>query len=115
MHLIHFTPETSVPITAFGSVSARSRLLADGAGESHAYTIHMDAGGLIGPHVAGFDQLFLVVRGSGWASGADGVRVPVPAGCGAFFHRGELHAKGSEHGLLAVMLQASSFALPAAP
>lgn len=115
MHLIRFSPEDSMPITAFGSVSARGHLLADGAGESHAYAIHIAAGGLIGPHVAGFDQLFLVVQGSGWASGADGVRVAVPAGCGAFFRRGELHAKGSESGLLAVMLQASSFALPAAP
>jgi hypothetical protein len=115
MHLISFAADTSVPIAEFGSLSARSTPLAHGSGESHAYAIHIDAGGHIGPHVAGFDQLFLVVQGAGWVSGADGVRLHVPAGCGAFIRKGELHAKGSERGLVAVMVQASSFALPAPP
>jgi hypothetical protein len=112
MQLLSFTPDTSQPIAEFGSVSASCTPIAHGAGEAHTYAIHLAPGGFIGPHVAGFDQLFLVVQGSGWACGADGNRVHVPAGCGAFIRRGELHSKGSEVGFVALMVQASSFTLP---
>lgn len=111
MHLISFATDTSQPIAEFSSASARSTPLAHGSGESHAYAIHMAPGGHIGPHPAGFDQLFLVVEGSGWASGADGIRHSLTAGCGAFIRKGEFHSKGSELGLVAIMIQASAFTL----
>jgi hypothetical protein len=38
-------------------------------------------------------------------SGSDGTRLPLAAGQGAHIARGELHAKGSADGLLAVMVQ----------
>jgi hypothetical protein len=67
--------------------------------------VHIQAGGCIGAHQAGFGQLFLVVAGSGWVAGADGVRVAVNTGQGAYFERGENHSKGSESGLAAIMVQ----------
>jgi len=67
--------------------------------------VHVAAGGEIGPHRAGFGQLFCVVAGAGWVAGADGVRHAVRAGQAAVIAHGEVHAKGSATGLSAVMIQ----------
>ena len=60
---------------------------------------------MIGPHEAGFGQLYLEVDRSGWVSGADAVPRRVGAGQGAYIGRGEVHAKGSDAGLTAIMVQ----------
>jgi quercetin dioxygenase-like cupin family protein len=92
-------------IERFESQGAWSVKLGEGDGECHVYAIHFDAPGEIGPHEAGFDQLFVVVDGSGWGAGADGVRVPLNRGQAALFRRGEVHSKGSEQGMTAIMIQ----------
>jgi quercetin dioxygenase-like cupin family protein len=79
--------------------------LAAGTGEAHAYLLSFEPGGAIGPHAAEFGQLFLAVSGDGWVSGRDGVRTALREGDAAFFERGEIHAKGSETGLTALMIQ----------
>jgi len=66
-------------------VRAASVPLGDGSGAVHVHAVRIAPGGSIGRHEAGFDQLFLVVEGSGWAEGGDGVRVDLPAGKGAFY------------------------------
>jgi len=106
MRVVDFTPGRASPIELYGSVAATSVPVGDGAGEVHVYAVRFAAGGSIGRHVAGFDQLFLVMEGSGWAEGDDGVRVDLPAGRGAFFRKGETHAKGSAGGATVVMVQA---------
>jgi quercetin dioxygenase-like cupin family protein len=105
MHIIDFGPEQGAPITEYASRGATAQPLAHGAGETHVYAVHLEAGGEIGPHPAGIGQLFLVVAGSGWVAGADGLRRPLRAGQGAVIARGELHAKGSDAGCSAVMIQ----------
>jgi quercetin dioxygenase-like cupin family protein len=107
MRVIEFSREHARPIELFDSIAASAVHLGDGAGEAHVYCLHFEAGGMIGAHVAGFDQLLLVVAGEGWAAGADGRRVNLSAGQGVFFARGETHSKGSEMGMIAVMVQAS--------
>jgi quercetin dioxygenase-like cupin family protein len=107
MRVIEFSRERALPIEQFDSRAASAVHLGDGAGEAHVYCLHFEAGGGVGEHVAGFDQLFLVVSGEGWAAGADGRRVKLSAGEGAFFERGETHSKGSDAGMVAVMVQAS--------
>src|SRR5215468_3438141 len=57
MYVITFTAESALPISEFQSERARAQALADGDGECHVYFVHLDAGGFIGPHPAGFDQL----------------------------------------------------------
>jgi quercetin dioxygenase-like cupin family protein len=99
-------------IERFESHGAWSRRLGDGSGEAHVYAIHFDAGGEIGPHEAGFDQLFVVVEGTGWGAGADGVRTPLRGGEAALFRRGDLHSKGSEEGMTALMIQVSELDAP---
>lgn len=105
MHIIDFGPERATPISEYASRLASAQPLADGAGEAHVYAVHFAAGGEIGAHPAGFGQLFLVVAGTGWVAGADGVRRTVRAGQGAVIARGEVHAKGSASGCSAVMIQ----------
>ncbi len=105
MKVIDFSREYAQPIELFESVSASSIRLADGVGEAHVYCVYLGPGGQIGEHLAGFGQLFLVVQGAGWAAGGDGRRVELSAGQGAYFERGELHSKGSESGMTAIMVQ----------
>ena len=113
MRIVEFLRETAQPITLFDSSGAFSVRLADGSGQAHVYCVHVEPGGCIGAHNAGFGQLFLVVAGAGWAAGADGVRVALRAGQGAFFERGELHSKGSDEGMTVIMVQVGEL-LPAA-
>jgi quercetin dioxygenase-like cupin family protein len=87
--------------------------LADGEGEAHAYALYFEPGGEIGPHEAGFGQLFFAVSGDGWVAGGDGERVLLAEGQAAFINRGEIHSKGSETGLTALMVQVHDLAPPA--
>ena len=50
---------------------ASSIKLAEGEGEAHAHVIYFEPGAVIGPHEAGFAQIFLALAGSGWVAGAD--------------------------------------------
>lgn len=84
---------------------ASSIKIAEGAGEAHAYVLYFEPGGEIGPHEAGFGQIFLPLTGSGWVAGDDGERVALLEGQAALFRRGESHSKGSETGMTAMMVQ----------
>ena len=110
MLLLDFTPGHEAPISVYDSRGAHALSLGEGRGQGHIYWIRIDPGGVIGRHEAGFGQLFLVVDGSGWVSGDDGLPRPLSAGMGAFFARGEVHAKGSDTGLTAIMVQLTELA-----
>lgn len=105
MQILDFSSERATSIREFQSLAASALPLGHGNGEAHAYCVYVEAGGRIGPHPTGFGQLFLIVHGSGWVAGADGVRISLRSGQGAYFPRGEMHEKGSETGMTAVMLQ----------
>jgi quercetin dioxygenase-like cupin family protein len=104
MRIVEFSRSSAQPIELFGSISASSVRVADGNGEAHVYCLYFGPGGVIGEHPTGFGQLFLVMDGSGWVTGADGSRVTLSAGQGAFFENGERHSKGSERGMTALMI-----------
>ncbi|MFO0706297.1 MAG: cupin domain-containing protein [Nitrospira sp.] len=114
IRIIDFGAKAAQPVELFSSSGAASVELAHGQGESHVYTLHFTPGGMIGPHPAGFDQLFLVVQGSGWVAGSNGVHQNVGTNCGAFVPKGEVHSKGTETGMVAVMVQSSKFMSPGA-
>jgi quercetin dioxygenase-like cupin family protein len=99
-------------IARYSSRSASSARLEDGFGEAHAYMLQFEPGGVIGQHEAGFGQLFVVLVGSGWVSGADGSRAEVEAGDVVYFERGEQHAKGSVAGMQALMVQVRDLSPP---
>jgi quercetin dioxygenase-like cupin family protein len=107
MRVIDFSRNTAEPIGLFESVAASSVRVGDGHGDVHVYCIYFEPGGSIGEHPTGFGQLFLIIQGSGWVTGADGSRVSLTTGQGAFFENGERHSKGSENGMTALMVQVS--------
>lgn len=111
IEILPFSPSRARRIEQFRSSGAASVSLAHGSGETHVHVIHLAEGGVIGPHPAGFDQLLMVVEGSGWVAGEDGVRLDVPASHAAFILKGTIHSKGSERGMVAVMLQATRYTL----
>jgi quercetin dioxygenase-like cupin family protein len=88
----------------------RSIKLAEGHGEAHAYLLYFDAGGVIGAHEAGFGQMFVAVKGSGWVAGGDGERISLNEGEAALISRGEMHSKGSDTGMTALMVQVRDLA-----
>jgi quercetin dioxygenase-like cupin family protein len=108
IRLLRCDENHATAVEAYESVAVSSCELAHGDGAVHSHVIHFEPGGVIGPHPAGFDQIFLVARGSGWVAGCDGVRQPLAEGGGAFIPTGETHSKGSETGMTAVMLQATT-------
>jgi hypothetical protein len=112
MRLLKFGQDAAEPISAFNSRSAFSVALGTGSGEHHIYSLYFEADSEIGPHPTGFAQLFLVVHGSGWVASADGHRVQIGTNEGAFFEKGEMHSKGSEHGMQVIMIQSEQMSSP---
>ena len=70
-------------IGAHGSVGLHATRIASGDDGVSVTCLAVRPGGVIGTHPATGDQLFLVIAGSGWVAGADGMRHPVQAGQGA--------------------------------
>jgi GrpB-like predicted nucleotidyltransferase (UPF0157 family)/quercetin dioxygenase-like cupin family protein len=105
MRLLDLRSRVAAPVTNYDSSGVSSVHGASGSGEGHVYSLFFEAGGQIGRHPAGPAQLFVIVEGAGWVEGEDGVRRSVRAGEAACFAPGEMHAKGSESGMTAVMIQ----------
>jgi hypothetical protein len=95
-------------VTAPGSVSARVRRL---AAQAHAVVIEIGAGGVVARHPAVVPQLFVVVHGSGWISGADGRREAIAAGEAVLWEQGEEHESGSDAGMTVLVVEAEAIAV----
>ena len=95
-------------VTAPGSLSARVRRLAR---EAHVVVIEIGPGGVVARHPTVVAQLFVVVRGSGWVSGADGERQEIRAGEAVLWEPGEEHESGSDDGMTALVVEAESLAV----
>jgi len=109
MRIYDFDPRAGHPVPAFQSRAAQVAELGEGSGESHAFLVHFEPGGVIGPHPAEFGQLFAPMEGTGWIEGGDGMRRAIRPGQVAFVERGEMHAKGSDGGMTALMIQIRDF------
>lgn len=101
MRIFRFDEEVSIPIGRFGS-NFRIGPLTDEASDVRVQVMHLPAGGRIGRHAAAGRQLFAVVVGTGWVSGAEGVGRNIGPGYAALWEPGEEHEAGSEAGLTAV-------------
>jgi len=111
--IVPFGASVADAIETYGAHGATSVPLGSGAGAAHVYVVRFEPGGDIGAHDTGFAQLFIVTEGVGWVSGPDDVRVPIEAGRAAYFPRGQRHAKGSDSGMTAVMVQVYDFEIEA--
>ena len=92
-------------VTAPGSLSARVRRLAPSA---HVVVIEVGPGGVVARHPAVVAQLFVVVSGNGWVSGADGAREGISAGQAVLWEPGEEHESGSDEGMTALVVEAEA-------
>lgn len=91
--------------TRYGSSRLHATRIAQFAEATRATCLAVAPGGVIGTHPAGSHQVLLIVSGSGWVAGDDGVRVPVTAGQAAYWAPGEVHTTGSDAGLTAIALE----------
>ena len=78
------------------------------AAEAHAVVIEIAPGGVVARHPAVVTQLFVVVNGSGWVSGANGEREAIQAGEAVLWNPGEEHESGSDEGMTALVVEAES-------
>jgi hypothetical protein len=99
------------PISAHGSIGLHATRIASGDGGVVLTCLAVGPGGTIGTHPTTGDQLFLVITGSGWVAGADGIRHPVEAGQGARWAAGEFHTSGATTSLTALAVEGSSLRL----
>lgn len=71
---------------------------------------HIGTGGFIPRHpAAGGPQLFCVMEGSGWVSGADGRKVPIEANQAAYWEDGEEHESGTDGGMKVIIVHCESY------
>ena len=99
------------PISAHGSTGLHATRIASGDDGVTVTCLSVLPGGTIGTHPTTGDQLFLVIAGSGWVAGADGIRLPVQAGEGARWAAGEVHTSGADTSLTALAVEGSSLRL----
>jgi len=105
MEIVDLAMQDWLPVEEYDVVgAAHAASIAFGSGEAHARVLRLGAGSQVAPHRTGFGQLFVPIQGGGWVSeGADVVEIRV--GQAAYFPRGVTHAKGSETGMVALMIQ----------
>lgn len=102
--MTHFSFQVGREVTEFNARDVVARHLASGDGPTHAYVLDIAPDGVIGDHVAGFDQLFVVLAGSAWII-VNGERFDLETSEGALVRKGDTHSKGSTSGASALMIQ----------
>ena len=92
-------------IAHFGSQRATAAPLTVPQGDTHVVRIRLEPGGVLGRHAGQLDQLFVIVEGEGFTSGADGDPTPVGAGTAVYWPAGEAHETRTETGLTALVVE----------
>jgi GrpB-like predicted nucleotidyltransferase (UPF0157 family) len=104
VRIFRFDEEVSMPIARFGSRFRVGPLTGEDS-RVRVEVLHVPAGGLIGRHPAACSQLFGVVAGTGWVSGADQLPREIGPGYAALWEEGEEHEAGSDAGLTAICIE----------
>jgi hypothetical protein len=110
MEIFRFDRDERV-IRAHGSIGLHATRIASGDGDMSLTFLAVRPGGIIGAHPTTADQLFLVIGGSGWVAGADGIRHAIQAGQGVHWGAGEVHTSGTDTSLTALAVEGSSLGL----
>ncbi|MEV7238899.1 hypothetical protein AB0N06_34820 [Streptomyces sp. NPDC051020] len=109
MKVIYLKSHPSEEVGAFGSHGAViSRLLRSRSAVA-ADMMRYAPGAILGRHRAQCPQMLLITAGEGWASGNDGIKIPVSVGQAVLWTVGEEHESGSATGMTAVIIQAASY------
>ena len=106
MEIVSFDRDAGHHITQFGSDFVLSPIMRS-TDVARTVFMHLHPGGVIGEHETTVRQVFCVVAGEGWVSGADGERVPIRMFEAAHWSPGELHAAGTDSGLVAAVIEGS--------
>ena len=92
-------------VTGHHSTGLHATRIAEFIETTRATCLSVAPGGVIGTHPASAHQVLLIVAGSGWVAGVDGVHIPITAGQAAHWAPGEVHTTGTETGLTAIALE----------
>ena len=98
-------------VAAYETPGGWAAQVAHGMGNADVRVLRVEPGGSIGAHETGSGQLLIPVEGAGWVQEGEGPRLPVAVGQAAYFAQGVLHAKGSDVGMIAVMVQVDDLVL----
>ncbi|HDR3649788.1 TPA: cupin [Bacillus anthracis] len=105
MKIFNFSEKVGKQITAFQSNFIMSKIV-NHQGNIHIGAMHLKENGIVGYHEAVVSQLLLIVDGEGYVCGADKEKVKVKAGQAVFWEKGEFHETSTEHGLMAIVMEA---------
>ncbi|MFJ5608473.1 cupin domain-containing protein [Streptomyces sp. NPDC093221] len=82
-----------------------TRVAAGDGGPVQLTHLKVTPGGIIGTHTAPSPQAFLMISGSGWIAGPDGVRTPLTAGQGVRWDQDEPHTSGTDTGFTVLAVE----------
>ncbi|CAM3911698.1 cupin [Bacillus albus] len=105
MKIFDFNEKVGKQITAFQSNFIMSKIV-NHKGNIHIGAMHLQENGIIGYHEAVVSQLLLIVDGEGYVCGTDKEKAKVKAGQAVFWEKGEFHETSTEHGLMAIVMEA---------
>ncbi len=94
----------------FGSRSVRlwEAGVLDGAEKTRVHVARYYEDSLLVRHPTKLWQLFMVIEGSGWVTGEDGVRHPISSGEVVLWHPEEVHESGRDTGMSVLLLASTT-------
>ncbi|EJQ82981.1 MULTISPECIES: cupin [Bacillus] len=107
MKIFDFSEKSGKRISVFQSNFIMSKIV-NHQGNVHIGAMHLQENGIIGYHEAVVSQLLLIMDGEGYVCGADKEKVKIRAGQAVFWEKGEFHETSTEHGLLAIIMEAEN-------
>ncbi|EJQ39660.1 hypothetical protein IEC_01248 [Bacillus toyonensis] len=107
MKIFDFSEKSGKCISVFQSNFIMSKIV-NHQGNVHIGAMHLQENGIIGYHEAVVSQLLLIMDGEGYVCGADKEKVKIRAGQAVFWEKGEFHETSTEHGLLAIIMEAEN-------
>jgi quercetin dioxygenase-like cupin family protein len=72
------------------------------------HLMSFDPQAVIGSHQTGGPQVLLVIEGEGWVRSESPEPIPVAEGDAVFWDSGEWHESGSEAGMTAIVIEATT-------
>jgi len=110
MEIVEMSKVDWVDVTWDDARGSAAASIASGLGDAHVRLLRIEAGGEIGAHETRSGQLFIPLEGRGWVREGERVR-SVGVGEAVYLLRGVIHAKGSDTGLLALVVQVTDLEL----
>jgi len=112
MQLFEVNLNNARAITNYGAIGVSVAGLLELSSNVAVNVLQFSPQSILPAHPAGRPQLFVVLHGHGWVSGADGRRSNLQAGQAVYWAAGEPHESGTEAGMLCIAVQSSNLDLP---